>query len=230
VTPPRFAPQRKGLRLPDGGHHFPALVLNADFRPLSYFPLSLWSWQDAIKAVFMDRVSVLSEYETEVRSPSVTMRLPSVIALKDYIPSARRPAFTRFNVFLRDAFLCQYCGDRRPTPDLTFDHVVPRSRGGPDDVGKRGDRVRPLQSAQGIAAAQASAGCSRGWLRGSRRRGSCRITGARFRPTICMRLARLPVLGQRTRQLVSSANKRSSSSHWRSPRLVRGTLRGTVRV
>ena len=34
---------------------YPALVLNADFRPLSYFPLSLWSWQDAIKAVFLDR-------------------------------------------------------------------------------------------------------------------------------------------------------------------------------
>src|SRR4029079_8539769 len=48
--------------LPDGGQHFPALVLNADFRPLSYFPLSLWSWQDAVKSVFLDRVSVLSEY------------------------------------------------------------------------------------------------------------------------------------------------------------------------
>ena len=116
--------------MPDGGQFFPALVLNADFRPLSYFPLSLWAWQDAVKAVFLDRVSVLSEYETEVRSPSVTMRLPSVIALKDYIPSARRPAFTRFNVFLRDAFVCQYCGDRQPAHDLTFDHVVPRSRGG----------------------------------------------------------------------------------------------------
>src|SRR4029079_19625388 len=33
---------------------FPALVLNADFRPLSYYPLSLWSWQDAIKAVFLE--------------------------------------------------------------------------------------------------------------------------------------------------------------------------------
>ena len=116
--------------MPDGGQTFPALVLNADFRPLSYFPLSLWSWQDAVKAVFLDRVSVLSEYDTRVRSPSVSMRLPSVIALKDYIPSARRPAFTRFNVFLRDGFGCQYCGDRRPAHDLTFDHVVPRSRGG----------------------------------------------------------------------------------------------------
>jgi 5-methylcytosine-specific restriction endonuclease McrA len=58
------------------------------------------------------------------------MRLPSVIALKDYVPQARRPAFTRFNVFLRDRFTCQYCGGRLPTPDLTFDHVIPRSRGG----------------------------------------------------------------------------------------------------
>jgi len=116
--------------LPDGFAHYPALVLNADFRPLSYFPLSVWSWQDAIKAVCLDRVSVLSEYDTEVHSPSRAFRLPSVIALKDYIPSARRPAFTRFNVFLRDTFSCQYCAERYPTHDLTFDHVIPRSRGG----------------------------------------------------------------------------------------------------
>ncbi len=116
--------------MPDGGLHHPALVLNADFRPLSYFPLSVWSWQDAVKAVFLDRVSVLSEYEDRVHSPSMSMRLPSVIALKDYIPAARKPAFTRFNVFLRDAFSCQYCRSRYPTQDLTFDHVIPRSRGG----------------------------------------------------------------------------------------------------
>ncbi len=108
----------------------PALVLNADFRPLSYFPLSLWSWQDSIKAVFLGRVSILSEYERVVRSPSFEMRLPSVIALKDYVSPSRYPAFTRFNVFLRDRFRCQYCGASHPTPDLTFDHVVPRSRGG----------------------------------------------------------------------------------------------------
>ena len=108
----------------------PALVLNADFRPLSYFPLSLWSWQEAIKAVFLDRVNVLSEYERTVRSPSFEMQLPSVIALKQYVHLDRRPAFTRFNVFLRDRFHCQYCGDRFRTEDLTFDHVVPRSRGG----------------------------------------------------------------------------------------------------
>jgi 5-methylcytosine-specific restriction endonuclease McrA len=108
----------------------PALVLNADFRPLSYFPLSLWSWQETVKAVCLERVNIISLYDRVVRSPSFEMRLPSVISLKEYIPSARRPAFTRFNVFLRDSFNCQYCGDDFPSHDLTFDHVVPRSRGG----------------------------------------------------------------------------------------------------
>ena len=105
----------------------PALVLNADYRPLSYYPLSLWSWQDAIKAVFLDRVNIVSEYEVAVRSPSFSMKLPSVVSLKTYVRPARHPAFTRFNVFLRDRFVCQYCGTR---DDLTFDHLVPRSRGG----------------------------------------------------------------------------------------------------
>ena len=108
----------------------PALVLNADYRPLSYFPLSLWSWQDTVKAVFLDRVDILSEYDRFVHSPRFNMRLPSVIALRDYVTPSRFPAFTRFNVFLRDAFRCQYCGMRKPTVDLTFDHVVPRSKGG----------------------------------------------------------------------------------------------------
>lgn len=105
----------------------PCLVLNADFQPLSYFPLSLWSWQNAVKAVFMDRVNIVEQYDREIRSPSFAMPLPSVIALKDYIKPARYPAFTRFNLFLRDRFRCQYCGDKQ---ELTFDHVVPRSQGG----------------------------------------------------------------------------------------------------
>src|SRR5258708_12850237 len=78
----------------------PALVLNADFRPLSYFPLSLWSWQDAVKAVFLERVVIVDHYDTYVRSPSIEMRLPSVIALKEYVRAARNPAFPRFTVSL----------------------------------------------------------------------------------------------------------------------------------
>lgn len=105
----------------------PALVLNADYRPLSYYPLSLWNWQLALKAVFLDRVNIVSEYDREVRSPSFSMKLPSVIALKEYVKQPEYPAFTRFNLFLRDQFTCQFCGSKE---DLTFDHVIPRTQGG----------------------------------------------------------------------------------------------------
>ena len=108
----------------------PALVLNADYRPLSYYPLSLWSWQDSIKSVFLDRVSIVSYYDRVIRSPSFSMKLPSVIALKSYIKPLSNPNFTRFNVFLRDKFACQYCGAKK---DLTFDHLLPKSKGGLTD-------------------------------------------------------------------------------------------------
>jgi len=108
----------------------PALILNADYRPLSYFPLSLWPWQEAVKAIFRESVIVVSEYEYKVRSPSLELKLPSVLALREYIPAVRSPAFTRFNVFLRDGFKCQYCRKKFKTQELTFDHIIPRSRGG----------------------------------------------------------------------------------------------------
>jgi 5-methylcytosine-specific restriction endonuclease McrA len=108
----------------------PALVLNADFRPLSYYPLSLISWQDTIKAVFLDRVNILAYYDRTVSSANARWPIPSVIALKEYHSPKERPAFTRFNVFLRDNFTCQYTGRKIPVSELTFDHLIPRSRGG----------------------------------------------------------------------------------------------------
>ena len=115
------------VREPSALRHNPALVLNADYRPLSYYPLSLWCWQDAVKAAFMDRVDIVAEYDEYVHSPSTRIRIPSVVVLKDYVKPQKRVAFTRFNLFLRDGFLCQYCGSKG---DLTFDHVVPRASGG----------------------------------------------------------------------------------------------------
>lgn len=117
-------PQPDLTRHPDS---CPALVLNADYTPLSYYPLSLWPWQTAIKAIFLDRVDVIETYEREVHSPTIQMKIPSVIALKQYVKPSEYPAFTRFNLFLRDRFHCQYCGSPH---NLTFDHVVPRRLGG----------------------------------------------------------------------------------------------------
>ena len=122
---------------------FPALVLNADYRPLSYYPLSLWGWQDTVKAVFLDRVNIVSEYDRSVRSPTFEMKLPSVVSLKTYIRPALYPAFTRFNVFLRDRFSCQYCGDERG-PHLRSSRAALARR--PDALGQCGRGLRALQS------------------------------------------------------------------------------------
>jgi len=66
-----------------------------------------------------------------LRSPTQTMAVPSVIRLRRYVrrPHRQRVAFNRKNVFRRDDHSCQYCGKR--SFDLTLDHVIPRSRGGP---------------------------------------------------------------------------------------------------
>lgn len=98
-------------------------------QPLSWGPLSVWSWQDALVAVLQDRVNRIVDYEIEARSSSRSFRIPSVVALKRF-HKRRKVAFTRYHVFLRDRFSCQYCGKTMPAKDLTFDHVVPRCRGG----------------------------------------------------------------------------------------------------
>ncbi len=129
----KLPPPVDGQRIPVG--RYPALVLNADYTPLSYVPLSLWSWQDTVKAVFREAVTVLAEYDVHVRSPSTEMALPSVIVLKKYVGRQNKgiPCFTRRNLFLRDQFTCQYCQKCLPFNLLTYDHVWPRARGGTTD-------------------------------------------------------------------------------------------------
>ncbi len=106
------------------------LVLNADMQPLSWAPLSVWSWEDAFVAVHQERVVQIRSYEdVTIRSASSEFEVPAVVALKSY-RKRKKVAFTRYHLFLRDQFTCQYCGKRLPAKELTFDHVVPRARGG----------------------------------------------------------------------------------------------------
>ena len=160
------------IRHPDG---CPALVLNADYTPLSYYPLSVWPWQTAVKAVFLERVDIVAHYQREVHSPSHSLRLPSVIALRQFVKPSAFPAFTRFNLFLRDRFACQYCGAPR---DLTFDHVVPRAPGAPP--------ARRATSSR-AAAPPARRRCRSTSSRSARRAGICRSTAARSRRAISTR-------------------------------------------
>lgn len=108
---------------------YPALLLNA-----TYEPLRVVSWKKALVLVFLKKAEVIEEYDKEVRSVSSSFRLPSILRLLPYVKS--RPPwvkFSRYNVYLRDGFRCQYCGEVLPPEELTCDHVIPRSKGGVTD-------------------------------------------------------------------------------------------------
>ena len=163
------------LRHPDS---CPALVLNADYTPLSYYPLSLWPWQTAVKAMFLDRVDVVAHYEREVRSPTARLQLPSVIALKQYVKPSQFPAFTRFNLFLRDQFCCQYCGSPK---DLTLTMSCHARR-----AGARPGKMSRLPARRATSKRAGAPPCRRICIstpcQAARRAGSCRIMAAAIRP------------------------------------------------
>ncbi len=91
-------------------------------------------WQRAIVLSFLGKVEVVAEYDEIIRSQALAVRAPAVVRLtRGHVPVRRTVRFSRLNVFTRDAFRCQYCGARRAMRELTYDHVVPRARGGPTD-------------------------------------------------------------------------------------------------
>lgn len=97
-----------------------------------YMPTKILQWQDAIKMVYEGTARVVAEYEEEVRSPSMTMKMPAVLVLKRHSKRRTRGQvkFSRQNVYARDGYRCQYCAERFSAEDLTYDHVVPKRAGG----------------------------------------------------------------------------------------------------
>ena len=94
-------------------------------------PHKVISWQDAVTMMFLDKVEVLEAYDEEIASPSLSMRMPAVVRLKKPVGSVKRGVkFSRINVFTRDGFRCQYCGEKKRMSELNYDHVLPRDLGG----------------------------------------------------------------------------------------------------
>jgi len=95
-------------------------------------PLSIKTWRAAITAVYCDeRAKVVAEYDDwVVHSAHIAFKVPAVIMLKNYITPELRVKFSRYNVYLRDEFTCQYCGNKFDKDELTLDHVKPRYHGG----------------------------------------------------------------------------------------------------
>ncbi len=100
------------------------LVLNTGF-----IPLRITSVKEAICLLTADKAIPVVEEDNYVRSPSMSIRIPSVISLKGYssFPS-KKVNFSKLNVIYRDDMKCQYCGKRYSMKYLTVDHIIPRSR------------------------------------------------------------------------------------------------------
>ena len=95
-----------------------------------YQPHRIVSWQRAVLMLFDDKVEAVEEYEHAIRSVTVTIMMPSVVRLLRSVRGQRGVKFSRMNVAMRDGFRCQYCGRQFVMRELTYDHVIPRARGG----------------------------------------------------------------------------------------------------
>lgn len=117
------------------------LLLNSTFEPLKVV-----SWKKAVIMVMLDKVEVVEEYDQMVRGVRLSLPLPAVIRLNRFV---RRKTtifhFSRKNLYVRDGGRCQYCGTAFDHRGLTYDHVVPRSRGA-DRVDQRRYLLYRMQS------------------------------------------------------------------------------------
>jgi len=96
-----------------------------------YEPVKIVSWQRAITLLFLGKVEVVEEYDRGIKTTSLVIKIPSVVRLLKAFRRYPKPVkFSRINIYGRDKYTCQYCGTKKSIGELTYDHVVPRSRGG----------------------------------------------------------------------------------------------------
>jgi len=106
-------------------------LLNADGAPISWLPLSTISWEEAIKFMVLEKATVLDFYDNwVVHSANWETQVPAVMILRDYEKRKTAIRYSKHNVFLRDGYTCQYCGDDVSRKTATLDHVLPVSHGG----------------------------------------------------------------------------------------------------
>ena len=96
-----------------------------------YEPIKVISWQRAITLLTLGKVEVVEEYDAELRATSLIIKVPAVVRLLRAFRRHRKPVkFSRVNIYARDGYKCQYCGVKCSITELTYDHVLPRSKGG----------------------------------------------------------------------------------------------------
>ena len=82
--------------------------------------------------ISLGKVEIIEEYDGFIRSTSIVVKVPAVVRLINAFRRVKKPVkFSRINIYARDGYKCQYCGAKpKKMTDLSYDHVLPKSRGG----------------------------------------------------------------------------------------------------
>ena len=99
------------------------LILNS-----TYQPLSVVSYNRAISLLINKKINSINDSEIIFKSENERIALPNVALLNYFVnaPYSRRVALNKENIFIRDFYTCQYCGDQAES----VDHIIPKSKGG----------------------------------------------------------------------------------------------------
>ncbi len=104
--------------------NIPVLVLNQN-----YEALNICRVRRAVILVIHGKAEVVENGRGELHAMNTSVPIPSVVRLTQFVKRPRlHKRLTRFEVFNRDRYTCQYCG--RESKDITLDHIIPKSRGG----------------------------------------------------------------------------------------------------
>ena len=102
------------------------LVLNQDYQAIS-----VCSVERAFVLVYLRKAEMVSDNkDRSLQSINQLFSYPSIIRLHKFVNVPyKKVTLSRQNIYKRDGFRCAYCSSRK---DLTLDHLVPKSQGGPD--------------------------------------------------------------------------------------------------
>jgi 5-methylcytosine-specific restriction endonuclease McrA len=107
------------------------LVLNNN-----YAALGICDWRKAVILYFTNKIEILESYSNELHSPNMTMKQPAVVRVLKYIrPKSKKARFNKDTIYARDRGRCSYCGEEVSRSKATYDHILPKSRGGKTTFG-----------------------------------------------------------------------------------------------
>jgi hypothetical protein len=103
-----------------------SLLLNSSYQVISFIP-----FKKVIKLLSKGKIEIIDEWDKEIKWTSGKIKYPATVRLNYYVKNKSRSVnFNNRAVYKRDQFICAYCGYQLTHGEATWDHIIPRSKGG----------------------------------------------------------------------------------------------------